>query len=306
MAPGVASLRVAPLRVELIPVNPLRLSQYGGAVFRGGFGQFLRKLFCTTGASGCGSCARVNECIYSTLFETPVERDSPVLRKYPYAPHPFVLVPPLEAHAPAAELTLIGRAIDWLPYTIQALEMVGASGRGGCAFRVACVRSSLDRRTVYDGALRKMVGAAPEWRAPNSESSYRCVRIEFLTPVRLRIEGRYGSTPDFGDVMRALVRRLHLLAAVHGDGAAADGAWRHEVMRNADVVRTCRTSLRSLHWERTSARQRCRINMDGLLGTIEAEGPLAPLAPYLQLGEWINVGSGTSLGMGRYRLAFGT
>jgi hypothetical protein len=37
-----------------------------------------------------------------------------------------------------------------------------------------------------------------------------------------------------------------------------------------------------------------------VVGTLEARGELGPLAPYFEAGRWLHVGSGTSMGMGRY------
>jgi CRISPR/Cas system endoribonuclease Cas6 (RAMP superfamily) len=39
-----------------------------------------------------------------------------------------------------------------------------------------------------------------------------------------------------------------------------------------------------------------------VVGWLEASGELGGLMPALRLGEWVHVGSGTSMGMGRYRI----
>ena len=42
--------------------------------------------------------------------------------------------------------------------------------------------------------------------------------------------------------------------------------------------------------------------MDGVIGRLEAGGDLTELATYFRAGEWLSVGSGTSMGMGKYRM----
>lgn len=42
--------------------------------------------------------------------------------------------------------------------------------------------------------------------------------------------------------------------------------------------------------------------MDGVVGVLEAEGNLTELAEFYRMGEWVGVGSGTSMGMGKYRM----
>ncbi len=59
------------------------------------------------------------------------------MRKYTYAPHPFVLTPPLDGRSRYSEneeitleLVLVGRAINWLAYFICTLEELGRRGIG--------------------------------------------------------------------------------------------------------------------------------------------------------------------------------
>ncbi|MGB9606676.1 MAG: CRISPR system precrRNA processing endoribonuclease RAMP protein Cas6, partial [Bryobacteraceae bacterium] len=64
-----------------------------------------------------------------------------------------------------------------------------------------------------------------------------------------------------------------------------------------------RSDFQLYRWERTSGRQKRPVAMDGVIGALEATGDLTPLMPYLRAGEWLHVGSGTSMGMGRYTLS---
>jgi len=70
----------------------------------------------------------------------------------------------------------------------------------------------------------------------------------------------------------------------------------------ADRAVTERADFRLYEWSRTSGRQRRQVEMDGVVGTLEARGELGPLAPYFEAGRWLHIGSGTSMGMGRYKL----
>ena len=55
------------------------------------------------------------------------------MRKYPQAPHSFVLLPPVEkktryepGDSLVSDLTLIGRGSDFLPYFLDTFERLGA------------------------------------------------------------------------------------------------------------------------------------------------------------------------------------
>jgi hypothetical protein len=47
------------------------------------------------------------------------------------------------------------------------------------------------------------------------------------------------------------------------------------------------------------------MTLGGAVGTWTFEGDLAPLLPWLRLGQWLHVGKNASLGMGRYQLDIG-
>jgi hypothetical protein len=252
-------------------------------------------------------------CAYSIIFETPVIPDKfSVLRKYPNAPHPFVLVPPLDRRTtiPAGAnlelgVTLIGRGIDYLPHFIRVFDSMGRNGRYGGPFRIRSVISALEpKTTIYDAATRRFV-AEPLLAQPSVEQEeIQRLSVDFLTPLRIRTGGRYNLRPDFVAITHALLRRIHLLSSIYRDDRTEeDHTWMHELLRKADQVQTRRADFKLYEWDRASGRQGRRVQMDGVLGSLEAEGDLTDLAPYFKAGVWLSVGSGTSMGLGKYRIS---
>ena len=72
---------------------------------------------------------------YPYLFETPPDPAAGKLRKYPAAPHPFVLRPgPGGAHAAgdpvSVDVALFGHGNRHLPYVLHALDQAGRRGLG--------------------------------------------------------------------------------------------------------------------------------------------------------------------------------
>lgn len=107
--------------ITIQPDPELFLPGYKGAAFRGGFGYVFKSIVCPTHETDCIHLRLREKCVYSEVFETPVPPDSTIMRKYPYAPHPFVLVPPLDdrTHFTSDQqlqvgLVLIGRSIHRL------------------------------------------------------------------------------------------------------------------------------------------------------------------------------------------------
>jgi hypothetical protein len=58
-----------------------------------------------------------------------------------------------------------------------------------------------------------------------------------------------------------------------------------------------------LDWQRYSNRQERKMDFGGLLGTVELDGDLAPLAPLLRTAEVVHVGKGATFGLGKLELA---
>ena len=75
-----------------------------------------------------------------------------------------------------------------------------------------------------------------------------------------------------------------------------------ELIERAEKVRLVRQEIRWYDWERYSGRQKEKMKMGGLLGKITYEGDLIAFFPFLVLGSWINVGKGTSFGLGSYAI----
>jgi CRISPR/Cas system endoribonuclease Cas6 (RAMP superfamily) len=61
--------------------------------------------------------------------------------------------------------------------------------------------------------------------------------------------------------------------------------------------------LRWHEWSRYSSRQQTKVQMGGLMGSFALPvDALADFWPWLWLGQWVQVGKGTVMGMGEYVL----
>ncbi len=113
------------------------LPSYKGSTLRGGFGNAFKKIVCALRKTECAGCILKEKCVYSYVFETPPPSDTRMMTKYTNAPHPFIIEPPPEkrhAYKPGDTitfgLTLIGCAIDYLPYFIYTFDELGKIGIG--------------------------------------------------------------------------------------------------------------------------------------------------------------------------------
>lgn len=118
-------LPIAQYRFYLRARSDFQLPAYSGSAWRGLFGRALKRTVCVTRQPDCKQCLLWRSCVYSYIFETPPPLDSPVMRKYTAAPHPFIITPdPAQKRQLSTgddlwfDFTLIGKANQHLPYII--------------------------------------------------------------------------------------------------------------------------------------------------------------------------------------------
>ena len=130
-------MNVCKFQLHIEARQPIILPPYKGATLRGGFGNAFKKVVCALKVKECSDCILKEQCVYSYVFETPPPNGAIVMRKYRAVPHPFIIEPPPEkrmGYKPGDELTfgltLIGKAIDYLPYFIYTFDELGNIGIG--------------------------------------------------------------------------------------------------------------------------------------------------------------------------------
>ncbi|MFY9557687.1 MAG: CRISPR system precrRNA processing endoribonuclease RAMP protein Cas6 [Blastocatellia bacterium] len=217
-------------------------------------------------------------------------------------------------------LTLIGRAIEYLPYVVFAVSEMARRGLGFDRARFELAKVHLidkrePKRLIYSGgsnridiqdasatSLADLVRARLEQIAGGSPASTRGwfdskVELRFVTPTRIRIDGDLQAGMSFELLVRNLLRRVSLLCAVHGR-ARLDVDFRG-LIDQARNVKTVASNLRWCDWERYSNRQQTKMTLGGFVGEIEYEGHATEeLRALMVAGELLHIGTGTAFGLG--------
>ena len=216
----------------------------------------------------------------------------------------------------SVELTLIGdSAIRQQPAFSAALLVAGEEGLGHARIQAQLTQvvaltgasgtphplwvNDVWQATALDDVLLSYADGQAHYATCSQPT--RHLHLRFVSPTKIKQQGRVLRGPHFPALARAVVRRLRILSQVHGAGE-----WPHEewgpLLDLADTVKLehCETT-----WIPTQRRSRRGVMpLDGFTGEAwyAAEQDLRPLLPALWLAQWLHIGKNAVWGNGRYRV----
>ncbi|NWF51994.1 MAG: CRISPR system precrRNA processing endoribonuclease RAMP protein Cas6 [Nitrospirae bacterium] len=312
-------INTASFRFNLMPLESLILPSYKGSTLRGGFGYAFKKVVCALKDKECSECLLKEKCIYSYIFETPPPSDTKIMRKYPSAPHPFIIEPPSEkrhGYSPGTELgfglILIGKAIDYLPYFIFTFDELGRIGIGKGKAKYELKNVICDGKKIYDSETKTLKPSSlsnlksyflnlESEDLNRMHSKINLLTINFLTPTRILYNGHLTLDLEFHILIRNLLRRLSLLSYFHCGGDPSEVVFK-KIIELAKNVSVKERHLKWYDWERYSTRQDARMKMGGFVGEITFKGNFEPFMQIIEAGEVLHVGKGTAFGLGKYEI----
>lgn len=306
---------------------------YKGDMLRMALLWWLSEYWCTMPERCRAGCRRPDACLFGRLVEPLVDPawPLPMQRLIGATPPPAYALwddqdrrRVFEAGAPwRFELTLVGDlALRQLPAIVAAVQEGAERGMG----RIQ-LRSRLRQVTAHLPAGEKTLATEREtangpvltWHNFRLEdirftighaarlvesltAPVHAISLRYLSPVKIKEQGRWVERPAFSAVTRALVRRLRILSLVHGGGE-----WPHEaygpLLDLAEAVRLDHDETRWSGFTRYSHRSG-EQDVEGFLGQAwyRSQADLRPLLPVLWLGQWLQVGKSYVVGGGRYEL----
>ncbi len=308
--------RIAKFRIEISAGRKgLQLPPYKGSTFRGGFGSVFRRIVCSTREKNCNDCIIRQQCPYAYIFETAPPPDTKALSKYESIPRPFLIEPPPETkteYLPGEKLSfnlvLIGKAIDFFPYFVIVFREMGEMGlgKGRHPYNLDSVTAiGLEQKeSVYTIETKTVRSIDLSYKASSliekNCSSAKTLKVEFVTPTRMKHDGKISSDPQFKIFFRHAMRRISALTYFHhGEPLEADYTG---LTKKADEISIASKNTVWQDWERYSTRQKCRMNMGGIVGIVTYKGELNDFLPWLYIGEQVHIGKNTVFGLGKYRL----
>ncbi len=296
--------------------GPAVLPIYKGSTFRGVFGHALKSVVCALKRQACDTCLLVSQCIYPLVFETKLAVPVPDGVKLSAPPHPFVIRPPDITRTRFGpddhfdfSLLLFGDVNHHLPYFIYAFDRMGKlgvgkkiNGRRG-VFELETV--STGGRTIYSGDDQRIRSDRSPLQLTlerPSEDDDNVTRLEIVlkTPLRLKFKNRFAAELPFHVLVRAMLRRVSGLMTFYNGGEPSLD-YRGLSRQAEETVSVANSNLRWYEWQRSSNRQKQKMSMGGLIGSVAYEGPLGIFMPLIRFCENVNVGKQTAFGLGEFQ-----
>ena len=306
------NFRVAICHVILTALSTISMPPYAGSTLRGGFGHAFRKMVCTQGPIDCRDCTLKAVCPYPYIFETAPFEGAQKLRTYGDVPRPFV-IDPLDTRGEyrrgqsfAFNLTLIGRAIDYLPYFLVSFRELGESGigKGRGRFQLTQVLTE-GGESIYDGETqmvhnRNNALSFDDMGREAATLPTDQLTVRLLTPTRITHKGQITDNLPWHLFWRRLIGRISALTYFHcGESLNLDFKG---FIAQAETVETVENNLRWKDWTRYSSRQNQKMQLGGLVGSVTYAGDLAAFLPFVALGKFLHVGKNATFGLGKYRV----
>ena len=318
------SLPLARYRFTFRMADPLRLPDYAGSLLRGQFGSALRRVSCMTHAPSCDGCPLRTTCPYPAVFEAPAPA-AHAMQNFSHVPNPYVIEPPpfgtraIDAGGTLQfGIVLFGRAVAQLPLISFALQRALEGGLGkerargkleyiewqDSAAPVAAPRTTPGPFvSIWHSGDAAIAAHDTQVMPPHADlPAPASLTLRIHTPLRLQHQGHpirpHALIPR--KLVADLLRRITLLAEFHADSPAlvTDA---HALVRHAEGIEH-QPALRWQDWSRYSSRQQREMTLGGAMGEWTLHGELAPLLPWLWLGQWLHVGKNATMGMGHYSL----
>ncbi len=288
---------------------------YKGSTFRGVFGIALKKVVCALKREECETCLLKKRCVYAIVFETPIAVEPPEELRLSVPPHPFVIEPPLtdQTEFRSGEtfdctLILFGNVNNHLPYFIYAFDQIGKIGVGRkiegkrAGFKLKNVTSNgkiiysdTDEKIIQDDFVQQLeFGKLSDY----TDTDIR-VKITLETPLRLKFKNRIKDNLPFHVMARAVLRRISSLFACYAEGEP-DLDYKG-LLKKAEDIKITESSLKWHSWERYSNRQKQRMPLGGMIGSVTYEGKLGEYLPLLDFCSKAHIGKNTTFGLGKIK-----
>lgn len=320
---------------DTVTLRPIVLNRHKGSAIRGAFFHALRGRFgneqkwagfcANQRASSCRDCALLPRCPVAHLLAT----HDPTGQRGHEIPRPVTVKPPvtekkvyLQGEVFRFGLTIIGHALNLLPYVILAVQegmpteglgkrdRVNDFKRGTFRLQTVYAHHPLHGQTQMLWQEGQRLVQVPDLPVTHQEVCVNAaglpinrLTLHLHTPMRLTHRNKLVRSFRFRPFFQRLMERLSLLSDTVGEGNFfANREERAALLDSADKVAV----IDNTHWVKLrsySTRRKRESPTSGLLGEVTLVGDLTDLRSWLIWGEQLHVGKDAVKGNGWIKIS---
>lgn len=282
------------------------LPEYKGSTLRGAFGRALKNCACALRRQECTSCMLAASCCYFFIFE------GREINRTTGKQHPYIFRVGDDTrrdYRPGDDfsfsLILFGKANDFLPHIIYAIQEMGKDGLGKNApdeGRYILEKVIRNDEVIYsDAILHRADGPADHALSLVADDRVNEIAVSCLTPLRLKFDNRLQDGLPFHLLIRTALRRVSSLESAYGQGEPLLDY--REIVARATKVQTKTSDCRWTEIIRYSSKQKTTMQLGGITGKIVYHGEnLGEFLPLLRYCEETHLGKQTTFGLGRIKV----
>lgn len=296
-------IKVLTLRATFECQEEGRLPSYLGSTIRGILGHCIRDFCCNCPTVKCFRCVQKESCLYVKCFSNTGGEAGAV--------NPYVLY----VHGEGRErwkkgdlcvfdLTLLGAGTENAGIYLDALQAAEQKGWGAArlTFRLMQVKDAGSDKVIYAGGKSWIRNLSPgPLQVTERNASY--ASLFFDTPLRIVSGDKLFDRLPFEMLIQFLIRRISLLTKAYTDFKLK---WdEEELLRQAREVRTLNEYWREVPFSRYSMNQEDgKLKLPSKTGWVLYEGDLSRFVPILEVGKYLRVGKGATIGFGHYEVSY--
>lgn len=294
-----AGLKYIRLSYELDFKDNIVWSGIPETIFRSVIGMQLHRICCVfKKEKNCSSCTVHETCVYSWLFESHIQKDNTFLEGRDRAPHPFVLeYDQINSKKGILSIVYIEKGRNFIPYITEAINKAGE--RGIAKLRTPfTIRAIKNNGLPYEFDFKTLDAASSTWNLDSYSVENDSILVEFLSPLRIKKEGRYISSITGENLINACARRISILSSLYGEYS--------EVVLPTKLPSSQIIDQRWKNRVYYSSRQQTSMKLGGVVGKLIIEGPIdKTIIALLDAGSIFHVGKNVVFGLGRIKLSRG-
>lgn len=279
------------------------LPAYLGSTIRGIIGHCIHEFYCHHRNKRCFVCEDSGTCQYAQCFSNTGGEAGAV---NPYTIYVYGQGKEKWEKGDHCDfdITLFGSGTEYAGVYLDALIAAEQKGWGAerIPFRLLRVTNQDSNKLIYAGGkswIRNLTPKAVSIEERNAAYAY----LVFDTPLRVVSGGELFQKLPFDVVIQFLTRRISLMTVKYTE---FNLEWdTEEMMRQAAEIKVVEESWREIPFSRYSMNQpNGKLELASKTGWILYEGELSPFVPVLEMGRYLRLGKGATIGFGHYDIFY--